>query len=505
MKTKLAALLVLTHVGCGTTSPASEHGIDPRQTPTWSLDDERFFLHGSMGSEFIPERMYRAFFKAYPDLYPGGDLSAYGVIYEPGKSWPIGFSRRETPHLANLPSIGINCAACHFAEVREAPDRPPIRVIGPPATFDVYSWVGAMAVSMARTTEPANMTAYLTHFMGRDVSAQKDAITAAVAADPFAWKGMAPNSLHEISAADVASDDPVVVARATLKLLHNMRTSLHLPEQLPPPVPVVPGPGRTDAFSVVAATVLGLPARFDAPVKYAIPWNLDRRTWVHWDGNNRDPHSRNIGASLGLGAPSTNGGSLLDFELVRRQTELTQVIRPPRWPWSVDDAAAARGEKHYRAKCATCHDGVPEAERVHALDNIGTDPNRARLFDAKMADGNNHALASLTVKGYRYGAAPYRATGGYWAGELDGAWARSPYLHNGSVRTMWELLAPAARRPKSFRRGSTVYDKAALGFVDEGAFVLDTTIPGNSNAGHDYGTDLADDAKRDLIEYLKTR
>jgi hypothetical protein len=49
-----------------------------------------------------------------------------------------------------------------------------------------------------------------------------------------------------------------------------------------------------------------------------------------------------------------------------------------------------------------------------------------------------------------------------------------------------------------------LYDPLAMGFTDEGAFVFDTTLSGNSNAGHDYGTDLASGEKRDLIEYLKT-
>lgn len=64
-------------------------------------------------------------------------------------------------------------------------------------------------------------------------------------------------------------------------------------------------------------------------------------------------------ATLGLGAPTVGGGRLLDVALVRRQTDLSQVIRPPRYPWAIDVVAAARGETHYRARCAPCDDGVP--------------------------------------------------------------------------------------------------------------------------------------------------
>lgn len=503
----VSTAVALTAAACAPVRPAVP-GLDPRQTPTWSAADQRDFLYGSMGNEFVPERFLRAFIAAYPDLFPGGGLAAFGVLAEPGREWPVGFSRRAVTHLGNQPSIGMNCAACHLAEFREAADRPGLRVIGPPALFDVYAFSGALAVSMARTTEPANMVGFLSAYMPAArarIDARADTIRTAVAADPLTSKGLAPEALHDVAAGDLDAEDPVVVALAVLKVLHNMRTALHLPAKLPPPVPTLPGPGRTDAFGVLSVGLLATPARFDAPVKYGFPWNLDRRTWVHWDGNNRDPLARNVEATLGLGAPTGGGGRLLDFALVRRQTDLTQRIRPPRYPWPVDGAAAGRGAALYRAHCASCHDGVPEDQRLHAVEQIGTDPNRARLFDQTQADRTNAWLAALKVPGYSPSPQSYRSTGKYWAPDLDAAWARSPYLHNGSVRTMWDLLTPPAQRPRAFRRGSRVFDQAALGFLDAGPFVLDTTVSGNASTGHAYGTDLPDDAKRDLIEYLKTR
>jgi hypothetical protein len=97
---------------------------------------------------------------------------------------------------------------------------------------------------------------------------------------------------------------------------------------------------------------------------------------------------------------------------------------------------------------------------------------------------------------------------------LDGIWLRAPYLHNGSVPSMRDLLEPGARRPKAFCRGYDVYDPRRLGFVadvcEEGSrryFRFDTTAPGNGNAGHEgkaYGTEMPDDEKTALVEYLKT-
>jgi hypothetical protein len=87
---------------------------------------------------------------------------------------------------------------------------------------------------------------------------------------------------------------------------------------------------------------------------------------------------------------------------------------------------------------------------------------------------------------------------------------RAPYLHNGSVPTLRDLLKPASERPKIFYRGYDVYDPINVGFVTQGfdtahqSWKLDTAERGNGNQGHVYGTSLAPAEKNALIEYLKT-
>ena len=104
----------------------------------------------------------------------------------------------------------------------------------------------------------------------------------------------------------------------------------------------------------------------------------------------------------------------------------------------------------------------------------------------------------------------FRTTDGYVAVPLDGLWLRAPYLHNGSVPSIADLLLPPEARPKRFWRGYDVYDPVNVGFMSQGAeaqragTLYDTALPGNSNAGHEYGTALPADARRALIEYLKT-
>jgi hypothetical protein len=226
---------------------------------------------------------------------------------------------------------------------------------------------------------------------------------------------------------------------------------------------------------------------------------------VHWDGNTRSPIGRNLLASLGLGAPLHGKHGELDFASVKHQTDLSELIQPPRYPFAIDQTAAKRGSTHYQAQCVSCHGGVESDARLYSVTQVGTDPLRAQLFTQLQADRFNKFLSELETTGYVPGKeAGLRSTGKYWAASMGGVWARSPYLHNGSVRTMQDLLMPPEKRPKTFHRGSRTYDESQMGYTDAGTYLFDTAKPGNSNSGHNYGTDLTADQKRDLIEYLKT-
>ena len=80
----------------------------------------------------------------------------------------------------------------------------------------------------------------------------------------------------------------------------------------------------------------------------------------------------------------------------------------------------------------------------------------------------------------------------YKARPLNGIWATPPYLHNGSVPNMYELMLPAEQRSVTFDLGSWQYDVKRMGYVTEDevgdSFQFDTRLPGNSNAGHEWGT-----------------
>lgn len=119
------------------------------------------------------------------------------------------------------------------------------------------------------------------------------------------------------------------------------------------------------------------------------------------------------------------------------------------------------------------------------------------------------------MEGYRNNL--FRAPPGYPARPLDGYWATGPFLHNGSVRTMYELLSPVEERSKTFWIGTREFDPVKLGYENlpiEGAFLFDTSSSGNSNLGHEFrdaqagakgvvGPYLSADQRLDIIEYLK--
>jgi len=146
--------------------------------------------------------------------------------------------------------------------------------------------------------------------------------------------------------------------------------------------------------------------------------------------------------------------------------------------------------------------------KVTPIGDIGTDRGRLDAYTYELAVNEATLYA-----GYSWRFTHFRKTYGYANMPLDGLWLRAPYLHNGSVPTLRDLLEPAAKRPKSFYRGNDVYDALNVGFVSNVAqesgrnyFLFNVQTVGNSNAGHEgkrFGTELPAAEKAALLEYLK--
>ena len=141
------------------------------------------------------------------------------------------------------------------------------------------------------------------------------------------------------------------------------------------------------------------------------------------------------------------------------------------------------------------------------VDEVGTDRNRLDSWSKEAAVAANKVVRDMGLE--RKGLVE-ETLNGYIASFLDGIWLRAPYLHNGSVPTLRDLLEPVEARPKVFYRGYDLYDPVNVGFVTEGAEAervgtrYDVSRKGGGNQGHTFGTALSPADKQTLLEYLKT-
>jgi hypothetical protein len=191
---------------------------------------------------------------------------------------------------------------------------------------------------------------------------------------------------------------------------------------------------------------------------------------------------------------------------LRRIQNYIGTVKPPRYPLTIDATLAAIGAAVFQSACASCH--APGGARTGTLidaTEVGTDPHRIAMWTAPSANAYN-----AYGDGYAWKFSHFRSTKGYASVPLDGLWMRAPYLHNGSVPTLVDLLEPVDERPRLFWRGYDLFDGTRVGFDSFSAEAkrlgtpFDVSRPGNSNAGHTYGTTLPADQKRALLEYLKT-
>ncbi|RON49644.1 di-heme-cytochrome C peroxidase [Pseudomonas frederiksbergensis] len=258
--------------------------------------------------------------------------------------------------------------------------------------------------------------------------------------------------------------------------------------------------------------------------------------------------------------------------------ETLQRLKPPAWPEEVlgrvDKALAAQGRTLFAENCASCH--VPRVNQVgdRAVQQlkllpvaaIGTDPTAANniadhrfdltalqwdpaelgqldvqlhpkptepldLSKLSVAKGLAYVTAFVENRAYReakvtpaerpnldgfglpIGVQELRA---YKARPLAGVWATAPFLHNGSVPSIYQLLSPQDERATTFYKGTFEYDPKHLGYRTEAftnGFVFDTRITGNHNSGHEFragergngviGRLLQPQERWALLEYLK--
>jgi mono/diheme cytochrome c family protein len=308
------------------------------------------------------------------------------------------------------------------------------------------------------------------------------------------------------------------------------------------------GPGLTNGVATLKLYLGALDTRHRDPTQVAFtsvpdlaPLRL--RTSILWDGVYAPPgwgHSGPVDPGLSVDARRDALAGIVSVVTIGTlgvtpdvaATNIPHVAdavgwmltsyRPPPFPAPIDAALAARGGALFAQHCERCHgtyEETPGGVRVATFPNklvpadvIDTDPVRAEAVGAAP-----NALFGKTAMGPHVDA---RATGGYIATALTSLWASAPYLHNGSVPTLWHLMHPEAR-PARFQVGGHRLDFARVGIdgaVDAAGVyrypagykpwmepaIYDTTLPGRSNAGHVEPFDeLSEDDKRALLEFLK--
>jgi hypothetical protein len=317
----------------------------------------------------------------------------------------------------------------------------------------------------------------------------------------------------------------------------------------------------------------------DAPVSYPHVWDIWKFDWVQWNGSVAQPMARNVGEALGVMArlalvdetghalppDQMYDSSVLVPELHCIETTLWK-LRPPIWDERVlpriDPAKVEHGRTLFDANCRHCHGPVvyPKDKQptpgkpvewqltIVPTTEVGTDPQVVNNFldyryDASALDEGNPALkridsgsalsfvtAKVMEREYaELGLTPeqrwefdgfgrgidVQTNRGYKARPLHGVWATPPFLHNGSVPSVYEMLLPEERRSRQFWVGSREYDPVHLGYRTEqtpGAFLFDTRRRGNANSGHQFrddggvgviGRGFSDDERFAIIEYLK--
>jgi len=434
-------------------------------------NDEDHFKYGSIGSDKagIPYWIWKTMPEVCSSQLPGG-YASLGVVQEPGKDTPIGFSKRR---VGPVVQVGPTCGLCHTGTVRRtAADAPMTYLTAPAHQLDLE---GYFRFLFACSRDP--------NFTTNNFIAAIEKHTDLSLLDKFVYRIAVPRVQKALS-------DRVPLFEA-------------ITANRPPW-----GPGRVDTFNPYKVLIFHLDMSHDSSIgtaDFMSIWNQAPREgiWLHWDGNNDSVDERNLSAAIGAGATPES----LDIPNILRVKRWILTKPAPAYPFAVDGTKAAMGKPIYERACAYCHEiGSRQFGQVTPVAELRTDPERNSSFDQAMADRMNTLGQGKPWHFHRF-----RPTKGYANHPLDGIWLRAPYLHNGSVPTLRDLLKPEAQRPAIFYRGNDVYDQRNVGFVsteaqrgDKYFYKFDTRDRGNGNGGHLYGIDLSEADKDALLEYLKT-
>jgi mono/diheme cytochrome c family protein len=447
--------------------------------PDWmTATPDMRFKYGSIGAEYDAGIPYWIFFvlpRMFPEKLPGpGGYASLGVSWEQGQELPIGFTKKTI----GFPRVANNCASCHTSSYRKSANENPVFVpTGPNHTLDLQAFF-RFVVDCAR-----------------DPRFNADEIMREIAL------------VYDLPLLDRLIYRYVLIPITKKRLLEReeqFKWVYH--EEFP-----LWGRGRDDAMNLTKYFLLNWPMDDSiGPTDMPSVWNLkkykpEKGMLMNLAGDSHDARSVIIDSALGL----------LNAEPHDREDFLAQIDwlvnylsekQAPKYPFAIDQQLAETGKAVFQANCARCHDSERTGTRVPVAE-VGTDVERLKTWSKKAAIESNKVVRNFGIE--RPGLVENEPSG-YIAAFLDGIWLRAPYLHNGAVPSLRDLLKPAAERPKVFYRGYDVYDPESVGFVTQGPEAervgtkYDVTQRSNGNQGHEFGINLPAKDKDALIEYLKT-
>jgi mono/diheme cytochrome c family protein len=508
------------------------------QGTEWTNSTRAAFYVGDQGSQLIPYAWLASLKDADGSPFLRDQLGRYGFLprsdREPNQGLPVGFTVATN---AGAVEAGITCAACHTRQITSGGKA--YRIDGGPAIVDFESFFNDLDAAVRRTlTDPAARAAFKLDVLGTQSAAGGVALQEDLAAWYVPYHALISGSLPQSNLWGLGRVD-------ALSIIFNRLSGLDIGEP----------PGYLILENIVAA---------DAPVRFPFLWNAPRQDFTQWpgitpNGNETQGLLRNFGEVLGVFAifhPKKDPSLPLGYDYLADNTanlpglqsleQLVMKIGAPKWPWAVDSALAQKGSTLFTAECAGCHGIQPGIARPPVTDtwstpvqNVGTDTRewevvnrivRTGVMEGALRPDANvpllrfdlvaRVLTTVTQSAITQAypgtvmapPAPVRPVGSYESRVMQGIWAAPPYLHNGSVASMAELLKPAAERKRNFQVGPA-YDTDTLGLAAEqpegqryvrntdGCSALNS---GNSNCGHEFGTTLTAEDKKALLEYLKT-
>jgi hypothetical protein len=503
----------------------------------WSTEVQQRAWFTSFGSRLIPTAWLKALDQAGSGkrFMSDAHMDSLGFLVQSAtpenpSAFPLGFTHEVDADGREW--SGLGCAACHTGEVRYAGHR--IRLDGGQGMLDFDRFEAQLVESLQATASDADSFARFANTLGT-----ADELRDTLREELVALAGKL-DARHRMNQVEVAYGHGRLDAFGQI-------------------------------FNAVAVQFLDRPQNRrapDAPVSYPVLWDAPHLDFVQWNGSapNKGPGPllQNITTALAVyGSLDISRRAGIDgYASSINFTHLDQIendlyaLQAPQWPASIfgklDADKLSRGSSIYAQQCLGCHelsdrnDAKRELKAVLTpLAEVGTDPRMAQNFlesvsDSGAFEGHKQGVVfgpELAARAQTSDLVVHAAVGaalghpletvrnaiasmhgeidsplnshpdGYKARPLSGIWSSAPYLHNGSVPSLVELLKPPAQRVAQFQVGSREFDPQSVGLAatsGEGSDLFDTSLPGNTNIGHVYGTELDSAEKQDLLEYLKS-